>query len=127
MILYSLPIENPVHDTRSNALGSETAHVSVWGSRDHDHMLLPITCYTCQAPIEHMWVRYEKLVRGGMQCGAAMDLIGISSLCCRRFFPTNVSDMADTVITLSGEGCLQSEEATEIHTHSQGMRTVKLR
>jgi DNA-directed RNA polymerase subunit N len=49
-------------------------------------MLFPVRCFTCGAPIGHLWEEYEKRVKAGEQPGKVLDDLGIKRYCCRRMF-----------------------------------------
>ncbi|ADG91650.1 DNA-directed RNA polymerase subunit N [Thermosphaera aggregans] len=49
-------------------------------------MLFPVRCFTCGAPIGHLWEEYEKRVKAGEQPGKVLDDLGVKRYCCRRMF-----------------------------------------
>lgn len=54
--------------------------------------MLPIRCYTCNAPIDHIWDKYVNLLKGSPPSNTAMDALndlGIEDECCRKFFLGN--------------------------------------
>lgn len=54
--------------------------------------MLPIRCYTCNAPIDHLWDKYVNLLEGAPPSNTAMgalDDLNIKDECCRKFFLGN--------------------------------------
>ncbi|QOR94462.1 DNA-directed RNA polymerase subunit N [Thermosphaera chiliense] len=49
-------------------------------------MLFPVRCFTCGAPIGHLWEEYEKRVKAGEEPGKVLDDLGVKRYCCRRMF-----------------------------------------
>lgn len=49
-------------------------------------MLFPVRCFTCGAPIGHLWEEYEKKVKAGEDPGKVLDDLGVKRYCCRRMF-----------------------------------------
>ncbi|MEM0378497.1 MAG: DNA-directed RNA polymerase subunit N [Thermosphaera sp.] len=49
-------------------------------------MLFPVRCFTCGAPIGHLWEEYEKKVKAGEDPGKVLDELGVKRYCCRRMF-----------------------------------------
>jgi len=49
-------------------------------------MLFPVRCFTCGAPVGHLWEEYEKRIKAGEQPGKVLDDLGVKRCCCRRMF-----------------------------------------
>lgn len=49
-------------------------------------MLFPVRCFTCGAPIGHLWEEYERKVKAGEDPGKVLDELGVKRYCCRRMF-----------------------------------------
>ncbi|GBC71748.1 hypothetical protein HRbin02_01536 [Candidatus Calditenuaceae archaeon HR02] len=63
-------------------------------------MLFPIRCFSCGAPIGHLWERYNKLVKSGMKPAEALDSLGVKRYCCRRMFISHV-EVIDSFLEFS--------------------------
>lgn len=86
-------------------------------------MLTSIRCRTCLAPIEQNWCAYESMRAQGIPPGEILDSLRMTKICCRKFFITNVSDLADVVVMLNEE-----DESSSKNTTGHGMEehaTVK--
>lgn len=55
--------------------------------------MLPVRCYTCNAPVDHLWDRYEALLTGRsyepVDAQTALDMLQLRDECCRKFFLQN--------------------------------------
>ncbi len=49
-------------------------------------MMFPVRCFTCGAPIGHLWEEYIKRVKAGEDPGKVLDDLGVKRYCCRRMF-----------------------------------------
>ncbi|AFK50959.1 DNA-directed RNA polymerase subunit N [Thermogladius calderae 1633] len=53
-------------------------------------MLFPVRCFTCGAPIGHLWEDYIRRVQAGEDPGKVLDELGVKRYCCRRMFLSHV-------------------------------------
>ncbi len=53
-------------------------------------MMFPIRCFTCGAPIGHLWEEYLRRVKAGEDPRKVLDDLGIKRYCCRRMFLSSV-------------------------------------
>ncbi|MCE4610749.1 MAG: DNA-directed RNA polymerase subunit N [Desulfurococcales archaeon] len=53
-------------------------------------MLPPVRCFTCGAPLGHLWPLYAERVRKGEDPGKVLDELGVTRYCCRRMLLTSV-------------------------------------
>lgn len=60
-------------------------------------MIIPIRCFTCNKEISSNYSKYVEKIKSGVSTAAALDDIGITRLCCRRMYLTNV-DIADQLL-----------------------------
>ncbi|MFA5108456.1 MAG: DNA-directed RNA polymerase subunit N [Candidatus Micrarchaeia archaeon] len=60
-------------------------------------MYFPIRCFTCGAPIAHLWEDYKARVKSGESPAKVLDDLGVERMCCRRMFISHVEVM-DKVI-----------------------------
>lgn len=88
-------------------------------------MLFPISCYTCHAPIGHLWPIYREEHAAGKDVKALLQSLGIDRFCCRKHFITYDERLVDTVVTKS----MDEEETTPgVETGSGGnnVRSVSI-
>ncbi len=60
-------------------------------------LLFPVRCFTCGAPIGHLWEEYIKRVQAGEDPAKVLDDLGVKRYCCRRMFLSHV-DIAREVL-----------------------------
>lgn len=60
-------------------------------------MLFPVRCFTCGAPIGHLWGEYVKRVKQGEDPARVLDDLGVKRYCCRRMFLSHV-EIADEIL-----------------------------
>ncbi|MEM1627873.1 MAG: DNA-directed RNA polymerase subunit N [Desulfurococcaceae archaeon] len=60
-------------------------------------MLFPVRCFTCGAPIGHLWDEYKKRVQNGEDPCKVLDELGIKRYCCRRMFLSHVDIVQDVL------------------------------
>ncbi len=53
-------------------------------------MLPPVRCFTCGAPLGHLWPKYARRVKAGDDPGRVLDELGVTRYCCRRTLFTTV-------------------------------------
>jgi len=53
-------------------------------------MLPPIRCFTCGAPLGHLWEEYSRRVESGEDPARVLDSLGVKRYCCRRTLFTAV-------------------------------------
>jgi len=53
-------------------------------------LMFPVRCFTCGAPIGHLWEEFKKRVEVGEDPGKVLDELGIKRYCCRRMFLSHV-------------------------------------
>jgi len=54
-------------------------------------MLFPVRCFTCGAPIGHLWEEYAKRVIEKKEDPAkVLDELGVKRYCCRRMFLSHI-------------------------------------
>ena len=60
-------------------------------------MYFPVRCFTCGAPIAHLWEEYDSRVKGGEKPAKVLDDLGVERFCCRRMFLSHVEIMEKVV------------------------------
>ncbi len=60
-------------------------------------VLFPVRCFTCGAPIGHLWEEYIKRVKQGEHPSKVLDSLGVKRYCCRRMFLSHV-EIADEIL-----------------------------
>lgn len=63
-------------------------------------MIIPVRCFTCGKVIGDKWEHYLSLLRDGKTEKEAMDILGLSRICCRRMIFTHVN-IIDNMIKYS--------------------------
>ena len=53
---------------------------------ENEALMFPVRCFTCGAPIGHLWEEYKKRVEAGEDPGKVLDDLGVKRYCCRRMF-----------------------------------------
>ena len=53
-------------------------------------MLPPVRCFTCGAPLGHLWREYKRRVDAGEEPARVLDDLGVRRYCCRRMLLTSV-------------------------------------
>jgi DNA-directed RNA polymerase subunit N len=53
----------------------------------------PIRCFSCGAPIAHLWEEYSTRVKNGEKPAAVLDDLKVKRICCRRMFISHVEVM----------------------------------
>ncbi len=53
-------------------------------------MLPPVRCFTCGAPLGHLWAKYIERVKAGEDPAKVLDDLGVERYCCRRMLLTSV-------------------------------------
>ncbi len=54
-------------------------------------MLPPVRCFTCGAPLGHLWEEYQRRVKAGEEPGKVLDSLGVRRYCCRRTLLTSIT------------------------------------
>ncbi|MCE4599288.1 MAG: DNA-directed RNA polymerase subunit N [Desulfurococcales archaeon] len=54
-------------------------------------MLPPVRCFTCGAPLGHLWEEYVERVNNGEDPERVLDSLGVTRYCCRRMLLTSVT------------------------------------
>ena len=54
-------------------------------------MLPPVRCFTCGAPLGHLWFKYVERVSKGEDPSRVLDELGVTRYCCRRMLFTSVT------------------------------------
>ena len=52
--------------------------------------MFPVRCFTCGAPIGHLWEEFKKRVEAGEDPGKVLDDLGVKRYCCRRMLVSHV-------------------------------------
>lgn len=61
-------------------------------------MLLPVRCFTCGAPLGHLWEEYKRRVEAGEDPAKVLDDLGVTRYCCRSVMLTSVSYIEDIAL-----------------------------
>ncbi len=61
-------------------------------------MLLPVRCFTCGAPLGHLWEEYKRRVEAGEEPAKVLDDLGVKRYCCRSVMLTSVSYIEDIAL-----------------------------
>lgn len=56
-------------------------------------MYFPIRCFTCGAPVAHLWDEYLAATKAGEKPAAVLDRLGVKRVCCRRMYLSHVEVM----------------------------------
>ena len=56
-------------------------------------MYFPIRCFTCGAPVAHLWDEYNAAAKAGEKLATVLDRLGVRRVCCRRMFLSHVEIM----------------------------------
>ncbi len=54
-------------------------------------MLPPVRCFTCGAPLGHLWVEFKRRVEQGEPPAKVLDDLGVTRYCCRRTLLTSIT------------------------------------
>ncbi len=54
-------------------------------------MLPPVRCFTCGAPLGHLWPEFKRRVEAGEDPAKVLDDLGVKRYCCRRMLYTAVA------------------------------------
>lgn len=54
-------------------------------------MLPPIRCFTCGAPLGHLWEEFKERVSSGESAAEVLDSLGVKRYCCRRTLFTTLT------------------------------------
>jgi len=54
-------------------------------------MLPPVRCFTCGAPLGHVWEEFKERVARGEPPAKVLDDLGVKRYCCRRMLFTAVT------------------------------------
>ena len=61
-------------------------------------MLLPVRCFTCGAPLGHLWEEFRRRVEAGEDPERVLDDLGVKRYCCRSTMLTSVSYIEDIAL-----------------------------
>ncbi len=53
-------------------------------------VLIPVRCFTCGAPLGHLWEEFKKRVEQGEDPEKVLDSLGVKRYCCRRMLISHV-------------------------------------
>jgi DNA-directed RNA polymerase subunit N len=54
-------------------------------------MLPPVRCFTCGAPLGHLWPEFRRRVEAGEDPEKVLDDLGVTRYCCRRVLLTSIT------------------------------------
>ena len=54
-------------------------------------MLPPVRCFTCGAPLGHLWPEFKRRVESGEDPERVLDDLGVKRYCCRRTLYTAIT------------------------------------
>ena len=54
-------------------------------------MLPPVRCFTCGAPLGHLWEEFSSRVSAGEEASSVLSSLGVRRYCCRRTMFTSVT------------------------------------
>jgi DNA-directed RNA polymerase subunit N len=54
-------------------------------------VLPPVRCFTCGAPLGHLWEEFQRRVRAGEDPAKVLDDLGVKRYCCRRTLLTSIT------------------------------------
>jgi DNA-directed RNA polymerase subunit N len=54
-------------------------------------MLPPVRCFTCGAPLGHLWEEFKGRTSSGESAEAVLDDLGVYRYCCRRTLLTTLT------------------------------------
>lgn len=58
-------------------------------------MLLPVRCFTCGAPLGHLWDEFRRRVQAGENPAKVLDDLGVRRYCCRSVMISSMSYIED--------------------------------
>ncbi|GAB6147594.1 DNA-directed RNA polymerase subunit N [Stetteria hydrogenophila] len=61
-------------------------------------MLLPVRCFTCGAPLGHLWEEFKRRVQAGEDPAKVLDDLGVHRYCCRTTMISSVSYIEDIAL-----------------------------
>ncbi len=53
-------------------------------------VLVPVRCFTCGAPLGHLWEKFYEHVKNGEDPEKVLDKLGVKRYCCRRILVSHV-------------------------------------
>lgn len=54
-------------------------------------MMPPVRCFTCGAPLGHLWWEFQRRVKAGEPPAKVLDDLGVRRYCCRRMLLTSIT------------------------------------
>lgn len=57
---------------------------------EKEMVLIPVRCFTCGAPLGHLWEEFCKRVEKGEDPEKVLDDLGVKRYCCRRMLISHV-------------------------------------
>jgi len=61
-------------------------------------MLPPVRCFTCGAPLGHLWEEFKRRVEAGEPPAKVLDDLGVKRYCCRRMLLTSVTYIEEVAL-----------------------------
>ena len=62
--------------------------------------IIPVRCYTCGKITGNKWEAYQSLLSNGVENAAALDLLHLKRMCCRRIMMGHV-ELIDSMLKYS--------------------------
>jgi len=53
--------------------------------------MIPVRCFTCGAPLGHLWEEFKKRISQGEEPSKVLDELGVKRYCCRRTLFTAIT------------------------------------
>ena len=60
-------------------------------------MIIPVRCFTCGAPIGHLWEEFYTRVNKGEDPERVLDSLGVKRYCCRRMLISHIN-LVDEIV-----------------------------
>ncbi len=60
-------------------------------------VLVPVRCFTCGAPLGHLWEKFYERVKNGEDPEKVLDDLGVKRYCCRRMLVSHVQLIEELV------------------------------
>ena len=85
--------------------------------------MFPVRCYTCNAVLANLYVKYESDTRSGISEKTSMDSLGVHRMCCRRMFLGHV-DLVEDLVKYPNDDLRLDDAGTVMHRRVHGTHKV---
>ena len=95
----------------------------IGSERTNSAHMLAVRCFSCNRQVGHLHARFEAEHAGVDRCGAILDRMKLTRMCCRRMLLANAPVIED-IMHYSQEDVVLDESNTEFKSRVKGKRTV---